>query len=256
MILTKPLCFFDLETTGRDIATARIVSISVIKINPDGSTEGKSTMVNPLVPIAKEAMEVHGITEEMVRDKPTFRQISKAIYAFLKDCDLGGYNCITFDIPILSEEFLRCDIEFPLAGTSIVDAYNIFMKKESRDLKSALQFYCNRTLEDAHSSDADTLACKDVFFSQVERYEDLNGKTIEELAAFSKRDNRVDYAGKIVRDEDGDYVYNMGAKKGMKMKLDMSFGEWMLDKDFISLNTKMVVRKAIDEIKNSIETKF
>jgi len=246
--LERPICFFDLETTDKDISVARIVSLSVLKLHPDGTEEGKSMLLNPTVPIKQEATDVHGISNDDVKDSPTFQNISKSLYKFLKDCDLAGYNSDGFDIPILYEEFSRCDIEYPTPDVKSIDVFNIFKKKETRDLKAATKFYCNRDLEDAHSSDADTIACKDVFLAQLERYEDLKGKTVDEIMSFSKMDNRVDFAGKIIIDDDGDYAYNFGKSKGNKIKNDTGFGEWMLKQTFLTKNTKSVVRKILEEL--------
>jgi len=246
--LERPICFFDLETTGVDVANDRIVSISVLKLNPDESMDGKSMIINPTIPIKEEAAAVHGITNEMVKDKPTFKQISKALYGFFQGCDIAGYNSNTFDIPLLYEEFSRCDIEYPTPDVKNIDVFNIFKKKESRDLKAATMFYCNRELEDAHSSDADTIACKDIFLAQLERYDEIQDKTVDEIMNFSKMDNRVDFAGKIIVDDDGDYVYNFGKSKGNKMRNDTGFGEWMLKQTFITKNTKSVVRKILEDL--------
>jgi len=246
--LERPICFFDLETTDKDISVARIVSISVLKLFPDGKMDGKSMVLNPTVPIKDEATAVHGITNEMVKDHPTFKQISKALHAFFKDCDIAGYNSDSFDIPILYEEFSRCDIEYPTPDVKSIDVFNIFRKKEPRDLKAATKFYCNRELEDAHNSDADTIACKDIFLAQLERYEDLTDKTVEEITKVSKFDNRVDFAGKIVIDKDGDYMYNFGKSFGNKVKNDRGFGEWMLKQTFLTKNTKSVTRKILEDL--------
>jgi len=248
--LERPICFFDLETTDKDISVARIVSISVLKYNPDGTMTGKSMLINPTVKIRDEAIAIHKITNEMVQEEgvPTFKQISKALHGFFKGCDIAGYNSNSFDIPILYEEFSRCDIEYPTPDVRTIDVYNIFRKKESRDLKAATKFYCGRELEDAHNSDADTIACKDIFIAQLERYEDLTDKTVDEIMEFSKFDNRVDFAGKIVIDKDGDYIYNFGKSFGNKIKNDKGFGEWMLNQSFLTKNTKSVVRKILADL--------
>jgi DNA polymerase-3 subunit epsilon len=249
--LERPICFFDLETTGVSVSESRVVSISVIKLFPDGTTEGKSILVNPTIPIPKVASEIHLITNEMVIEAPSFRNISKGVLSFFEGCDIAGYNSNNFDVPILSEEFLRCGIDFPNPETRCIDVFNIFKKKEGRDLKSAVKFYCGKELEDAHSSDADTIACKDVFLAQLEKYEDLKNMTVDELVTLSKMDNRVDFAGHIIKDADGDLAYNFGKSKGEKMKNNTGFGNWMLNQAFVTEQTKKIVRKELAKIINS-----
>jgi DNA polymerase III subunit epsilon len=246
--LERPICFFDVESTGLDVANDRIVSISILKMFLNGETEGKSTLVNPTIKIKQDAIDIHGISDDDVKNAPTFKQISRALYDFFKDCDIAGYNSNNFDIPMLCEEFLRCGIEYPTLDVKYIDVFNIFKKKESRDLKAALKFYCQTELENAHSSDSDTIACKNIFLAQIEMYDDLKDKTIEELMLFSKNDNRVDFSGKIILDNEGDYAYNFGKSKGNKIKNDKGFGEWMLKQSFFSKNTKATVKKILNEL--------
>lgn len=248
--LDRPICFFDTETTGVNVAKDRIVSISVLKLFPNGSTEGRSTLINPNVPIPKAASDVHGITDEMVQAEgiPTFKQISKAMYAFFKDCDIAGYNSNQFDNPILYEEFLRCSIEFPTPDIRSIDVINIFKKMETRTLSYAYNFYCGKTLEDAHSSEADTVACKEIFLAQIEKYPELIDKDVEFYEKFSKMDSRVDFAGKIIKDDEGNLRYGFGKAKDKKISEDTGFGEWMLKQDFITENTKSVVRHELQNI--------
>jgi len=249
--LKKHLAFFDLETTGVSVSSSKIVSISILKLMSDGTTIGKSTLVNPTIPIPKEASDVHGITDEMVADKPTFKQISKSLLRFFDGCDIAGYNINSFDNPLLYEEFLRCEIIFPTPDVKSVDVLNIFKKMESRTLSYAYKFYCGKTLEDAHSSQADTLACKEVFLAQIEKYPELIGKEVEFYEQFSKADNRVDFAGKILKDENGELRYGFGKANGKKISDDTGFGGWMLNQDFITNNTKNIIRHELNRIMES-----
>ncbi len=246
--LDRPLAFFDLESTSLNISDAKIVSLSVLKIMPDGSFKSKSVVLNPKIPIPKAASDIHGITDNDVKDKHSFKDISKSLLEYLKGCDIGGHNINNYDVPLLSEEFSRCQLDWPELDVKIIDTCNIFKKKEGRDLASALKFYCNKELEDAHSSSADTTASKDVFLAQLEKYEELQGKSIEEIHEFCKMDTRVDLAGKIIKDADGDYIYAIGKSKGVKMKNDLGFAEWMLAQDFFTKNTKDVILKIKEEI--------
>jgi DNA polymerase III subunit epsilon len=245
---SKPICFFDIESTGLNVATDRIVSISVLKAFPDGQKESKTAFVNPTISIPKESSDVHGITDEMVKDKPTFKQISKAILNFMQGCDIAGFNSNYFDVPLLAEEFLRCDIEFPHPDTNFIDVGNIFKKKEQRTLTAALKFYCGKEMENAHDASADTLATYEVFCSQLERYEDLSGQGVDVISEFSRMgDKTVDFSGKIGIDKDGDYIYTFGKNKDSKIKHDTSFAEWCISKDF-PLNTKNHFRRILNEI--------
>jgi DNA polymerase-3 subunit epsilon len=247
--LTKPLVFFDLETTGLNISSDRIVSIAITKISPDHSPEGAGTktekkyaLVNPEMPIPKESSDIHGITDEMVKDKPTFRQLSKGIYEFMNGSDLGGYNNNFYDNSLLQEEFSRCGIQYPTEETKSVDCCFIFKHFEKRDLSAALRYYCNEEMVDAHNSEADTNATVKIFMAQVEKYPELKGKSIEEIAKFCNPDNRVDWQGKIVRDKDGDYAYNFGTSKGQKVKDNKGFADWIMNKDFPATLKSLLTR--------------
>lgn len=249
--LERPLICFDLETTGLNPAKDFCVSISLIKLFPDGSKDTKSRLVRPPIPIPKQASDVHGITDEMVENMPSFKSLSKGLFDFMKGCDLLSYNGNNFDIPLLAEEFLRCEINFPEEDVKSIDACYIFKKTNPRTLVAALEIYCGEGLEDAHNSLADAEATLKVFLAQHDMYEELNEKSVEEMAEFSRQDNRVDLVGKILIDSDGDYIYNIGENnRGKKIKDDVGFGNWMLSKDF-TLNTKAVLSKILKDIQDA-----
>ena len=182
--LTRPICFFDLETTGVNVVKDRIVEIAILKVYPNGNKESKTWLVNPEMQIPDEVIAVHGITNEKVANEPTFKELSKEIYALIKDSDLGGFNSDRFDIPLLAEEMLRAEVDFDLKNTVSVDVQTIFHKMEKRTLGAAYTFYCDKILEDAHSAAADTLATYEVLLAQLERYPDLENN-IKKLAEFS-----------------------------------------------------------------------
>ena len=195
--LKKPLAVFDLETTGINIAKDKIVEVSILKISPNGTREQKTLRVNPEMPIPKEVSEIHGITDEMVANEPTFKQIAHELNNFLDNCDLAGYNSNKFDIPLIVEEFLRVDIDFSLKNRRSVDVQTIFHKMEKRTLEAAFKFYCDKTLVDAHSAAADTSATFEILEAQLDRYTDLEND-IDYLAQFSTFTRNVDVAGRIV----------------------------------------------------------
>jgi len=244
--LTKPLAFFDLETTGLNVAEDRIVSIAIHKINIDGTEDIKYKLVNPTIPIPKGSMEVHGITDEMVKDEPTFKQMAKGMMAFLEGCDLGGYNAINYDLPLLSEEFARCNIMYPPLDLKIVDAGRIFHLQEPRTLEAALKKYCGKTLENSHNAAADTQATVDVFLAQLEVYKGDIGESIIDIHSYCQgNDTRADLSNKIII-ENGDYYFNFGKEKGKKVVDAVGFANWMLDKDF-TYNTKLVIKKVLED---------
>lgn len=245
--LERPIAFFDVETTGVNVVSDRIVTISVLKVHPNGKKDGKTAIINPEIPIPTKASEIHGITDEMVLDKPKFKQIAKSLFDFMANCDIGGYNNNNFDNIILSEEFRRAGIDFPQGEIRSIDACAIFKKMEQRTLEAAYKYYCGKELEDAHTSHADTQATYEVFIKQLERYSELHGMNIDELSKFCQTDNRADMAGKVIIDENGDYLYNFGKHKGQKVIENPDYADWMLNSDFPS-NTKVVLRKILEKL--------
>lgn len=247
--LKRPLATFDLETTGVNVAQDRIVEISIIKLNPDGSEETLTELVNPEMPIPIEASSVHGITDETVADKPTIKELAPKIVEFIGDADLSGYNCLKFDVPLLMEEFLRNGIDFSMKNRKVVDVQNIFHKMEQRTLVAAYKFYCDGDLTDAHSAEADTRATLEVLKAQVEKYDELDGD-VEMLSDFSKRGNAVDFAGHIVENENGEAVFNFGKNKGQSvvsvLKNNPGYYGWMMDAQFPSYTKKVLTEIRVD----------
>jgi len=243
LILHKPLVFFDIESTGLNITTDRIVEISIIKLFPDGKTEQKDLTINPTIPIPEKASSIHGIKDEDVKDKPTFDAVGHEIANFIKNCDFAGYNSNKFDVPLLFEELTRHNIEFDWSKSKFIDVQVIFMKKEPRTLSAAYKFYCDKNLENAHSSKADTQATLEVFMSQLERYPDL-GTDVVSLSEFSSQNNAVDFAGRVILDEKKVEIFNFGKYKGRPVaevfKAEPSYYDWMMKGDFAS-NTKQVI---------------
>lgn len=243
--LAKPIVFFDIETTGQDPAKDKIVSIAVLKVFPDGKREEKSIFMNPGRPIPAAATEINKITDEMVKDKPPFSQYARAMFDFFEGCDIGGFNCIRFDVPLLSEEFARCGMNFPDPNAKLVDVCVIYHKKEPRNLSAGYKFYVGKEMKDAHNAQADINATFEIFLKQLEFYEDL--KDFDAVTSFCKLDNRVDLAGKILRDTEGDYIYSFGKHRGVKVKTASDYAQWMLTADF-SINTKTVIRGILSEL--------
>lgn len=247
--LKKPLAFFDLETTGVNVAEDRIVEISVIKLYPDGSEEVMTELINPGVPIPNASSDVHGITDDKVADKPSFKELAPKIKSFIGEADLSGYNCLKFDVPLLLEEFLRNDIDFEMTTRKVVDVQNIFHKLEQRTLVAAYKFYCNGDLSDAHSAEADTRATMEVLLAQVEKYDELEGE-VQMLHDFSRRSKAVDFAGHIVENEHGTPVFNFGKNKGKTvvevLKTNPGYYSWMMDAQFPSYTKKVLTELRID----------
>ena len=241
--LKRPLAFIDLETTGINVSSDRIVELSVLKISPNGKEEWMTARVNPEMAIPPKTTAIHGITDEDVAGAPVFREIGKKLAAFLEGCDLAGYNAIKFDFPVLAEEFLRCNIDFNFRKRRYVDVQVIFHKKEQRTLIAAYQFYCKKNLVDAHSSKADTAATFEVLKSQLDRYDDLEND-VEKLADFSSFNSNVDFAGRIILDEDGVEVFNFGKYKGKAVELifneDPAYYSWMMNGDFPRFTKKVL----------------
>jgi len=245
--LKRPLAFLDLETTGINISSDRIVELSVLKISPNGKEEWMSTRVNPEMAIPPKTTLIHGIKDEDVVNEPTFREIAKKLASFLEGCDLAGYNAIKFDIPVLAEEFLRTNIDFNFRKRRYVDVQVIFHKKEQRTLTAAYQFYCKKVLMGAHGSKADTAATYEVLKSQLDRYKDLEND-VEKLAEYSSFNSNVDFAGRIVLDENGVEVFNFGKHKGKPVELifaeEPAYYSWMMNGDF-----PLYTKKVLTEIK-------
>ena len=241
--LKKPICFFDLETTGTNIVKDPIVEIAILKIFQNGNRQQFTWLVNPEMEIPAEVVNVHGISNEKVVNEPTFKALSKTIYDLIKDSDLSGFNCDRFDIPLLVEEFLRAGIDVDLKKMQSVDVQTIFHKMEQRTLAAAYAFYCDKQLENAHSAEADTLATYEVLMAQLERYSDLP-ITVAGLSEFTARRDRVDFAGQLALDEDGDPIFNFGKHKGAKVRVvfenEPGYFGWILHADF-PLYTKKVL---------------
>jgi DNA polymerase-3 subunit epsilon len=248
--LKNPIIFFDIESTGLNIASDRIVELSALKIFPNGDQELKTRRLNPTILISPEAQAIHGISNEDVKDCPTFKEVAKSLASWMTGCDFAGYNSIKFDIPMLAEEFLRAGIEFDFRKRKLVDVQNIFHKMEQRTLSAAYKFYCNKDLENAHSAEADTVATFEILESQLDKYSDKLENDIEFLSKFSTRTNSLDYAGRIVLNEKEVPVFNFGKHKGKSVfKIfaeEQSYYSWMMNGDF-SLDTKQVLTKLYNE---------
>jgi len=241
--LTKPIAFIDLETTGINVASDRIVELSVLKIFPDGTKEVKTKRLNPTIPIPKEVSAIHGIFDADVKDAPTFKAISKNLAQFLEHCDLAGYNSNKFDIPLLAEEFLRAEIDFDIKGRRLIDVQNIFHQMEQRTLSAAYKFYCMKDLENAHSAEADITATYEILEAQLERY-DLLKNDMTYLHEFSSRSKNADLVGRIIFNAKGEEVFNFGKHKDKPVadifKSEPSYYHWMMDGDF-PLYTKKII---------------
>lgn len=241
--LTRPICFFDLETTGINVAKDRIVEISILKIFPDGKETEHTYLINPTVPIPAQTTAVHGISDEDVVNAPTFAQKAQEIHDIIKDADLAGFNSNRFDIPLLVEELLRCDVDFDMKNRYAVDIQNIFHKMEQRTLVAAYKFYCDKDLTDAHSAAADTKATYEVLKSQLDRYDTLENN-MKSLAAFSTRKRIADFAGYIGYDKEDKEIFTFGKHKGKRVEeiLDNEPGYfgWLQNADF-PLYTKKVL---------------
>ncbi|WP_242157888.1 3'-5' exonuclease [Aestuariivivens sediminis] len=241
--LSRPICFFDLETTGVNITSDRIVEIAILKVFPNGKEESKRWLVNPEMPIPKEVTAIHGISDADVADKPIFREIAKDIYNLIKDSDLGGFNSNRFDIPLLAEELLRAEVDFDIKNRLTIDVQTIFHKMEQRTLSAAYKFYCDKNLDDAHSAEADTLATYEVLKAQIARYEEIENNT-KFLADFSSRKKFADFAGFIVFNKKGEECFSFGKHKGKLvteiLEKEPGYFGWLLNADF-PLYTKKVL---------------
>ncbi len=243
--LKRPLVFLDLETTGVNVATDRIIEIALLKIHPDGSREEICRRINPGIPIPAESSSIHGIYDKDVQDEPTFAGLASELHAFLNECDLAGYNSNKFDIPLLIEEFTRHGKELDISAVKLIDVQNIFHKMEQRTLAAAYKFYCDKNLVNAHSAAADTNATFEVLMAQLEKYETLQND-VNFLSEFSTVNRNVDLAGRIVLNDKGEEVFNFGKHKGKPVRKvfmeEKSYYHWMMDGDFAT-NTKNVITR-------------
>jgi DNA polymerase-3 subunit epsilon len=243
LLLKNPLIFFDLETTGINIASDRIVEISWLKIQPDGRESIQTRLVNPTIPIDPRAIAIHGISDEDVKDKPTFSEMARSLANEFEGCDFAGYNSNKFDIPLLAEEFLRAGVDFDLRKRKFIDVQVIFHKMEQRTLAAAYQFYCKKVLEDAHSAEADTRATYEILKAQLDHYEHLHND-VDYLSEFSTQNRSVDLAGRIIYNDKDIEIFNFGKYKGEPveevLKKDPGYFGWILNGDF-PLYTKKVL---------------
>ncbi len=248
IVLQRPIACLDLETTGVNITHDRIIEISIIKIFPDGKKDIKTRRVNPTIPIPAESSAIHGIVDADVANEPTFQALANGIKQFLENCDLCGYNSNKFDLPILTEEFLRAGIDIDFKSRKQVDVQQIFYKKEPRTLEAAYKFYCNKQIENAHSAEADALATMEILESQIVHYDDL-GNTVEQLHNFSKGDDMLDYSRRV-KLVNNIPVFNFGKHKDKALaevfKKEPSYYDWIMKGDF-SQDTKQVISKIFTE---------
>ena len=241
--LKRPMVFFDLETTGTNITSDRIVEISMVKVMPNGEEIVKTRRINPEMPIPAEATAVHHISDEDVRNEPTFKQLAKSLREFIQGCDFCGFNSNRFDLPLLAEEFLRAgvDVDF-FRRAQYIDVQNIFHKKEERTLVAAYRFYCGKELEAAHSAAADTMATYEVLCSQLDRYNDLEN-SVESLSEFSSRGKTADFAGRIGYNDKGEEVFNFGKYRDQSVEAvfrkEPSYYDWIMNGDFPAYTKKI-----------------
>lgn len=244
--LKNPIVFFDLETTGTNINSDRIVEICYLKVYPNGNEEAKTLRINPEMHIPEVTTAIHGISDADVADCPTFKEVARNIANDIEGCDLAGFNSNRFDIPVLAEEFLRAGVDIDMSKRKFIDVQVIFHKMEQRTLSAAYKFYCERDLEDAHTAEADTRATYEVLQSQLERYSDVLKNDMAFLADYSSYNKNVDFAGRMVYDEKGVEVFNFGKYKGQSvtevLKKDTGYYSWILNSDF-TLNTKAMLTK-------------
>lgn len=253
--LKKPICFFDLETTGTNVASDRIVEISILKVFPNGNKESNTWRVNPGMPIPAGATAIHGISDEMVAAEPQFKELAPKVFAIMKDSDLGGFNSNRFDIPLLAEEMLRADIDLDLKKAQSVDVQTIFHKMEKRTLGAAYQFYCGKSLEDAHSAEADTNATYEVLLAQLAKYETVEND-VAFLSEFSSHQNFADFAGFIGFNKKGEEIFCFGKHRDMLveevMEKEPGYFSWILNADFPLYTKKVLTRIKL----RKLNTKF
>ena len=232
--LTKPLAFIDLETTGVNLAIDRIIEIAIVKVLPDGKRSVKRKLINPKIAIPKQSSDVHGITDEMVKDAPVFKEVAQELKQMLDGCDIAGYNSNRFDIPMLVEEFLRAEVDFDMRGRRLVDVQNIFHKMEQRTLSAAYKFYCNKVLDGAHSAEIDASATHEILIAQIERYPDL-GTSVDSVLKLIGEETIVDFARRFIM-ENGVEIFNFGKYKGRSvaevLRTEPQYYDWMMKGDF------------------------
>ena len=254
--LKRPLAFFDLETTGLNTSHDRIVEISILRVNTDGTEEQRTWLLNPEMHISEEATSVHGYTDLMVANQPTFREKAPEIARFIGNADLAGYNILKFDLPLLMEEFIRVDCEFDLKGRDFIDVMNIFMKMEPRTLKGAYRFFCHAELEGAHGAGADTKATYEVLKAMLDKYEGVDYEDsrgvrsqgpvndMKELSQFSAHHQNADLSGQIIYDAEGKEVFQFGKHKGKRVedvfRIEPSYYSWMMNSDFPLYTKKLI----------------
>ena len=232
--LTKPLAFIDLETTGINLATDRIIEIAIVKVLTDGKRSVKRKLINPQIPIPKQSTDLHGITDDMVKDAPTFKEVAQELKQMLDGCDIGGYNSNRFDIPMLVEEFLRAEVDFDMKGRRLLDVQNIFHRMEQRTLSAAYKFYCNKVLDGAHSAEIDATATHEILIAQLERYPDL-GTSVDSVLKLIGEEPIVDFARRFIM-ENGVEIFNFGKYKGRPvaevLRTEPQYYDWMMKGDF------------------------
>ncbi len=245
--LAKPLAFIDLETTGVNISTDRIVEIAIVKISPDGTKSVKRKIINPTIPIPQTAIDVHGISNEMVKDAPTFKQAANEIKQFIEGCDIAGYNSNRFDIPMLVEEFLRCELNIDIENRKLVDVQKVYHLMEQRTLSAAYKFYCQKDLEGAHGAEVDATATYEVLEAQIEKYSQI-GNTVDSIVKFTGEEVIVDFARRFIMDK-GVEVFNFGKHKGKPvtqvLKEEPQYYDWMMKGDF-ALHTKQKITEILN----------
>ncbi|NND52890.1 MAG: 3'-5' exonuclease [Flavobacteriaceae bacterium] len=253
--LTKPLCFFDLETTGIHISKDRIVEISILKIYPDGKEDSKTWLVNPEMPIPKEVTAIHGISDADVADQPTFKELANEISQMIKDSDLGGFNSNRFDIPLLAEEMLRAEVDFDMKNRIAIDVQTIFHKMEQRTLSAAYKFYCNKNLDEAHSAEADTSATYEVLKAQLQKYDSLEND-MKFLSEFSSRKKFADFAGFLIYNKEGEECFSFGKHKGKRvvdiMEQEPGYFGWLLNADFPLYTKKVLTAIKLRQFNNKL----
>ena len=251
--LTRPIVFFDLETTGINIATDKIVEISILKVYPNGNKESKTWLVNPEIEIPQGAIDVHGITNEKVVTEPTFKELASKVSEMIADADLAGFNSNRFDIPLLAEELMRVGIDFDMKNRKAIDVQVIFHKKEQRTLGAGYQFYCGKVLEGAHGAEADTNATYEILLAQLDKYDDIEN-SVDALSKFSTHGIRADFAGFILMNEEDQEVFSFGKYKGKTVEEvfneNPGYHNWIQNADF-PLYTKKVLREIKDRMSKS-----